>query len=201
METSEIVDRIARTAARGRRKLIALVGPPASGKSTLADALSNTHESWRAVPMDGFHLDNALLIPRDLLARKGSPPTFDAAGFLHLVRRLATEDDVLYPLFDRALDKSINAAGRVGPETDTVIVEGNYLLLDQPVWRDLAQHWDLSIRLDVPQNVLRERLLQRWLQHGLSGDAALQKAEANDLPNARLIARQSLPADITLQSY
>lgn len=200
MTPNDIAERIARTTAKGRRKLIALVGPPASGKSTLAEALAGASEGWRAVPMDGFHLDNALLIPRDLLARKGSPPSFDAAGFLHLVRRLATEEEVIYPLFDRALDKSINAAGRVGPETDTVVVEGNYLLLDHPVWRDLASLWDLTIRLDVPQDVLRERLLQRWLDHGLSRDEALEKAEANDLPNAQLIASHSLPADITLQS-
>ena len=59
------------------------------------------------VPMDGFHLDNALLDARGLRAKKGAPETFDVAGFIALIHRLKTEADVVYPLFDRARDLSV----------------------------------------------------------------------------------------------
>ncbi|MEP5731391.1 MAG: hypothetical protein ABJL67_18700 [Sulfitobacter sp.] len=198
MTPQEIVALINATLKTGQRKLVALVGPPASGKSTLAQALADLDPKAAVVPMDGFHLDNALIEPRGLLARKGSPDTFDAAGFLHLVRRLGTEADVTFPLFDRGLDKSINAAGHLGPETETVIVEGNYLLLDRPIWDQLPLLWDYSIRLDVAKDQLENRLIQRWRDYGLSEQAAQERAQSNDLINARSVQDNSLPADLVL---
>jgi len=192
-------DRVIDTPRQGRRRLVAIIGAPASGKSTLADVLAQALCSAgcpaQVVPMDGFHLHNQILVERELLNKKGAPETFDAGGLLHLVKRLHDDDDVFYPLFDRQRDISIAGAGYVDPTTDTIIVEGNYLLLDAPVWRELSQHWDLTIMLDVPMPELRERLLQRWLSFGLSRDKAIKRAEENDLANAQIVATQSLDAD------
>jgi len=148
--------------------------------------------------MDGFHLDNALLSERGLLSRKGAPETFDAAGFIHLIRRLKAEDDVVFPRFDRSLDMSIAGAGVIRPETTTILVEGNYLMLDQPVWRDLRQIWDLSVGIDVSLQVLEQRLLQRWIDHGYTPQDAQAKAEGNDLPNAKLVLENAYPCDIVI---
>jgi len=50
------------------RKLIALGGPPCSGKSNmarrLADKLTAAGRTTQVVPMDGFHLDNRILQAR-----------------------------------------------------------------------------------------------------------------------------------------
>lgn len=184
------------------RRLVALAGAPASGKSTmaerLAEALDRAGAKAEVVPMDGFHLDNTLLIAGGLLARKGAPETFDADGFVHLVGRLKAEREVVYPLFDRTRDIAIAGAGRVGADSDVVIVEGNYLLFDAEPWRALAQLWDVSIRIAPPIEVLRERLIARWITHGLSDEDAVARAEGNDLANAKLIAARALPADFTL---
>lgn len=198
MTPNRLAETIRSTPFEGRRRLVALAGPPASGKSTLAEEIAAQDPTFRVVPMDGFHLDNAILDARGMRARKGSPPTFDVAGFVHMVRRLATEDEVVIPAFDRALDKSINAAAVVGPEIDTVIVEGNYLLLDAPGWRDLMPLWDYAIQLDVAEDVLRDRLLQRWLSYGFSEAEARAKADANDLPNALYVKAHSLRPDLTV---
>jgi len=148
--------------------------------------------------MDGFHLDNSLLTERGLLSRKGAPETFDVAGFIHLIRRLKTEDDVVFPRFDRSLDMSIAGAGIIRPETTTILVEGNYLMLDQPIWRDLRQIWDLSVGIDVSLQVLEQRLLQRWVDHGYTPQDAQAKAEGNDLPNAKLVLENAYPCDIVI---
>jgi pantothenate kinase len=190
--------RIDAVAYTGKRRVVALAGPPASGKSTLAETLERNDSTMQVVPMDGFHLDNALLTERGLLSRKGAPETFDAAGFIHLIRRLKTEDDVVFPRFDRSLDMSIAGAGIIRPETTTILVEGNYLMLDQPVWRDLRQIWDLSVGIDVSLQVLEQRLLQRWIDHGYTPQDAQAKAAGNDLPNAKLVLENRYTCDIVI---
>ncbi|MEL6678742.1 MAG: nucleoside/nucleotide kinase family protein [Pseudomonadota bacterium] len=196
----ELAARIRAMSHRGTRRLVALVGPPASGKSTLAAQLADTlGPAARVVPMDGFHLDNTILEARGLLPRKGAPETFDAAGFRHLCARLASEPEVIYPTFDRGRDIAIAGSGRLGPDCDTVVVEGNYLLLDDPAWRDLHPLWDVSIWLDVDLAEIERRLMERWRIHGLDEATARARTGENDLPNARLIRDRSVPATLTLR--
>ncbi|MFT6169264.1 MAG: fructokinase [Celeribacter sp.] len=188
----------------GARHLIAVAGAPGSGKSTLADALAEAlildGTTTCVVPMDGFHLDNSILQTRGVLDRKGAPETFDATGFQRMILALTSRQDVVIPTFDRARDIAIAGARVVEAQTDVIIIEGNYLLFDDPNWRGLTDHWSLSVRLDVPIDVLRQRLVQRWLDHGLEADQAVQRAESNDLANATRIVDQALPADITVHS-
>jgi len=187
----DLARRIAALPAARPRLLVAVAGPPASGKSTLAEAvaarLSAEGRRARHVPMDGFHLDNAVLEARGLLARKGAPETFDAAGFVHAVHRLATEAEVVLPSFDRVRD--IAVAGRIAIEAaDTVaVVEGNYLAFDRRPWSELAALWHFSVFLDVPEETLAARLVARWRSHGLEETEARRRAASNDLPNARLV--------------
>ncbi|MEV8465630.1 nucleoside/nucleotide kinase family protein [Fluviibacterium sp. DFM31] len=182
--------------ASGQRLLVAIAGPPASGKSTVAEALvARLGAEAILVPMDGFHLDNRLLEQRSLLPRKGAPETFDAAGFCHAIGRLKTEPSVILPSFDRSRDLSVAGAIEVTPLHRIAVVEGNYLLFDADPWRKLATLWDFSVWTAPDETVLRSRLIARWRDHGLPPDAAEARAEANDLPNARRILASRLPAD------
>ena len=188
-----------------QRILVALAGAPGSGKSTLAAELCRRMRDQKiraeVVPMDGFHLDNAILDTRGLRARKGSPDTFDAAGFVHLIRRLSDRAEVFVPLFDRTRDLAIAGATVVSADCEVVIIEGNYLLFNQAPWSDLAPLWTLSARLDVPLPELRARLIQRWLTLGLSRAAATRRAESNDIPNAARVIDLALPADLILRTH
>ncbi|GAA6180845.1 nucleoside triphosphate hydrolase [Shimia sp. NS0008-38b] len=185
---------------RGLRRVVALSGPPASGKSTLAISLGRHLGALGCnatiVPMDGFHLSNQALVDRGLLDRKGAPETFDVPGFLDLVSKFHDTAELLFPTFDRARDVTVPESGTLAKSCDTVIVEGNYLLFDAPLWRDLPGFWDISVALDVSPEVLRRRLVDRWLRHGLSQEKAEQRAEGNDLRNARMIANAQLPSDV-----
>jgi pantothenate kinase len=188
---------------KGRRKLVALAGPPASGKSTLAkelaEYLGNRGLNCEVVPMDGFHLDNTVLNTLGLLDRKGCPESFDAHGFLRLLKALTNEAAIYYPTFDRDRDIAIAGSGVVDPDCQLVIVEGNYLLLDAPIWKDLHALWDYSIFLSIPDDILEERLVQRWRSHGCSEAEATSKALTNDIPNARITQSSQLTSDMILK--
>ncbi|KAF0674840.1 nucleoside/nucleotide kinase family protein [Profundibacterium mesophilum] len=200
-----MTDLAARIAALppGRRHLVALAGPPAAGKSYRAEritrALADKGRVASVLPMDGFHLDDAILERRGLRARKGAPETFDLAGLRRCLEAIHAGGEVIHPVFDRAREIAIAGAGEIPAQCELVIVEGNYLLLDRPGWRDLAGLWSLSIRLAPPRDEIERRLCARWEQHGYDECAARAKLEGNDLPNARLVLRCSLAADITLE--
>ena len=199
---AQVADRVEALPKPRLRNLVAVVGPPASGKTTLAAQLRETLNE-RSIPtglvaMDGFHLDNAILDQRGLRPRKGAPETFDLAGFASILQRLTVEHEVIAPTFDRARDASIGSSSVVTSDMTTVVVEGNYLLLDEPGWRDLSDHWALSVMLEVSAAQLEARLLERWRKFGFDDETAMAKARGNDLPNALRVRENSLTADMTI---
>jgi fructokinase len=188
------------------RLLIAVAGAPASGKSTFAKVLKAQFEEAGVpaviVPMDGFHLDNRLLDELGLRERKGAPETFDLGGFTALIQRLqAGEDSVYLPVFDRRRDIAIAGARRMTSDSEVLIVEGNYLLFDELGWRDLRPLWDMSIWIETPERLVRDRCIQRWLDHGHDQDAARERAESNDIRNARRVTARRLEADMTINEW
>ncbi|MFQ0815185.1 nucleoside triphosphate hydrolase [Brucella anthropi] len=199
---SEILARLAQT---GGRLIVAIAGPPGAGKSTLSDDLRRAINKGGEtpsiiVPMDGFHLDDAILDKRGLRSRKGSPPTFDCAGFAALLQRLKqAEDEVFIPVFDRSLELSRAAASVVGLEHRVLLVEGNYLLLDGEPWARLAPFFDMTLYLDVPFAELERRLTDRWLSFGFDAETARNRALSNDIPNAELVEARSRKADFVVR--
>lgn len=201
MIPTDILTRIKTVPNSRHRRVIAIAGPPASGKSTFAAEVVEHLDDAHVLPMDGFHLDNDTLNARGMLHRKGAPRTFNGAGFVALVRRLQTPGDLRVPLFDRAHDRVIPDAATIPADCRTVIVEGNYLLLEKAPWTSLRPEWDLSVYLDVPIEILRQRLVRRWLDHGFNHEDAVKKAESNDIPNAENVVQNGFEADLICTNW
>lgn len=199
--TSEAVLSAIKTAAKDAgRLMVGIAGPPGSGKSTYAAELAGRLGPGAVVvPMDGFHLDNATLQDMARLHRKGAPDTFDSAGFLRLVQELRAGGDVSYPTFDRKNDCTVPRGGKVDKAARIILVEGNYLFLQTPIWRELAPLFDVTVSLDVPRDVLRSRLVARWLAHGLTAAQAEARAEENDMKNVDIVLTQSADADYAVR--
>lgn len=206
ISSTTIVDALQRRAGDARRFLVGLAGPPAAGKSTLAEALRAgllaRGETAEILPMDGFHLDNGILSERGLLPRKGAPETFDARGFIDIVTALKHgHDEVLVPVFDRARELSINAARAIAQDTRFILAEGNYLLYRDAPWDRLDGLFDFTIFVGPPYPVLEERLRQRWTGYDLPGDQIGWKLYGNDLPNGKRILENSRPADLHIDLF
>jgi pantothenate kinase len=201
-----IVDAIQRRAGDARRFLVGLAGPPAAGKSTLAEVLRDglvaRGETAEILPMDGFHMDNGILAARGLLQRKGVPESFDGRGFIDIVTALKRgEGEVLVPVFDRSRELAINAARAIPQQTRFILAEGNYLLFKDAPWDRLAGVFDFTIFVGPPYKVLEERLRQRWLGYALPEEQIHWKLYGNDLPNGKRILENSRPADLTIDIF
>lgn len=204
IDAAGLLERLRRL-PRGGRTVVAIAGAPGSGKSTLAEALVdglNARDPGSAalLPMDGFHFDDRVLDALGRRARKGAPDTFDVGGLDHSLARLRTRDEafVAVPVFDRAIEIARAGARLIPAGVPVIVAEGNYLLLKDAPWSALARHFELTVRLDVPEDVLRARLALRWQGYGLSDGEIARKLEENDLPNGRTVTMRSRAADYVI---
>lgn len=216
LDTATAVDAIAELAGRNDRVVVGLTGPPATGKSTAADVLARgcRERGLRTViaPMDGFHLAQAVLDERGWRPVKGAPHTFDAVGYVELLARIRRggeqtgkhigddigQDTVWAPAFDRSLEEPIAGSIPIAPDTQVVLTEGNYLLLADRPWREVPGLLDAIWYVETPDELRRERLIERHRSYGRSVAEATQRALGSDERNAVLVRSTRERADAIL---
>jgi pantothenate kinase len=199
-ELLEAVDRVT------GRFLLGITGPPGAGKSSVATSVeqaANDSRGWgfaAVAPMDGFHRSNQELEAEGLRQVKGAPETFDVEGLVRLLEqvRRAPGATILWPGFDRAREETVPGSIAITPATKLVVVDGNYLLLDRPAWRDVRPLLDEVWYVDAPRSVLRARLLARARAGGRSEAEAVRHVDESDLRNAELVAMTRPFADRVL---
>ena len=207
VELTQIADLLEARTTGGERVIVAIAGAPGSGKSTLAEKLvgklNGRQPGLAAVlPMDGFHFDDLHLVPAGLRPRKGAPHTFDVGGLFHTLKRLRDRDEaeVFVPVFDRKIEIARAGARVIPASVGVIVVEGNWLLLDQAPWDRLRSLFDASVMVEVSDQTLRARLRGRWERLGLSEAEIVAKLEENDLPNGRLVRDGSTAPDWRLRN-
>jgi pantothenate kinase len=152
------------------------------------------------VGMDGFHLAQARLAELGRLDRKGAPDTFDAEGFVALVRRLRGRagETVYAPEFRRELEESIAGAVAVERRVGLVVVEGNYLLVPRRPWVELRFLFDQVWYCERDEQDRLADLIARHREYGKSPEEARRWALGPDQRNAQLIASTRLRSDLVV---
>lgn len=199
------------------RVVVILAGPPGSGKSTIAARVvsrlnaSSTTPFAALLPMDGFHLPRATLdaLPNsaEAYARRGASWTFDSASVLSLVRvlyssRYSPSETILAPSFDHALKDPVASGIKIGPDIKFIILEGNYLLLDEEPWRGIKDLVDDAWFVDVDPELARTRIAKRHIKSGIehTWESAVRRAEGNDLLNGVIIRKRLVRPDVGVMS-
>jgi fructokinase len=203
LSLADLVERARALAVPGQRHLLGITGAPGAGKSKVAeDIVDKLGPDLAAfVPMDGFHLSNHTLIALGRRDRKGAWDTFDADGYVHLLRRLRNqEEDIVHaPHFDRDVDESIGSALPIRREVPLVVTEGNYLLTEVGGWGGAAPLLDETWYLQLDDQTRLQRLSYRHQLHGMTQEEADTWARTTDQDNAVLI-EQSMPrADLVIR--
>ncbi|PZE63220.1 nucleoside/nucleotide kinase family protein [Curtobacterium sp. MCLR17_044] len=202
----QAVERAVELARSSKRTVLGIAGAPGAGKSTLARRIVTAVDDRLGagtavqVPMDGFHLSNAALDALGRHDRKGAADTFDADGYVALVRRLvaADEDVVWAPDFDRRVDEPVAGSIAVPRAARLVVSEGNYLLDDTAPWSALPALFTETWFCAVADDVRLDRLVGRHMRHGRDHDAARAWAVEVDGVNAARVAPTVIRASRTV---
>ena len=179
-----------------RQQIVGIVGAPGAGKSTIAAALVSQLPDAALLPMDGFHLPQARLVELGRRERMGATDTFDVPGFLAVLRDLRVSGGPVFaPGFDRTIEEPVPDAIVIQPSAATVVVEGNYLLLDSGGWEEAAELFDATFVVQLDDRIRLDRLIARHVRYGKSEADARAWALGPDEANARLIAGTAARAD------
>jgi hypothetical protein len=194
-----------------RRILVMLAAPPGTGKSTLAGFLEKLSAEVerisrvQAIGMDGFHRRQEYLVSHNtyrdgneipMVDIKGAPVTFDIDKLTESIRRITLGENFGWPGYDRLLHNPVEDA--VFIEGDIILLEGNYLLLDDDGWRELSKYADYTISLKASEDMLHSRLLDRKIKSGASAEKAAAFVDFSDMFNVRICLEKTMKADLEL---
>ena len=181
------------------RRIVGILGPPAAGKSTIAEALVAQLPSAIVLPMDGYHYPQARLVELGRRERMGAPDTFDVPSFVATLRALRDVHNsctsVFAPAFDRGIEEPVPDAIEIVQELRTVVVEGNYLLLESGGWESVAPLLDATVFVRLDRGIRQQRLIERHVRFGKSPADARSWALGTDERNALAIEATAARAD------
>ena len=127
---------------------------------------------------------------------KGAPVTFDLERLTSSVKKVAAGETCGWPVYDRLLHNPVEDAIQVN--SSIVLLEGNYLLLDEDGWRDLSAYADYTISIRAEEDFLRSRLIDRKMKTGVDEKKAVRFVNYSDMPNVRICLEKTKTADLQL---
>ena len=195
---------------KGRRILVMLAAPPGAGKSTLLDFLEHLSKitddvkEIQTIGMDGFHHYQDYLLGHEtvrdgktikLVEIKGAPITFDLEALKDRIQLVSGGANCGWPTYDRNLHNPVENTIQI--TSDIVLLEGNYLLLNEEGWRDLSSFADYTIFISADEAMLRNRLVERKAKN-TPLEQAKEFVEKSDMRNALEVLHNSKKADLHL---
>ncbi len=197
--------------AKGSRLLVMLAAPPGAGKSTMVSFLQHLAKDIipefkvQSIGMDGFHRRQEYLLEHTTVVDgtevrmvdvKGSPITFDLEKLRSSIEGVMSSKIDTWPTYDRHLHNPVEAA--ISIDADILLLEGNYLLLDEPGWDNLSELADYSISISADAEMLRERLIDRKEKSGNAREIAEKFVDFSDMRNVRLCLEKTKKSDLEL---
>ena len=194
----------------GRRILVFLSAPPGTGKTTLVQFLEYLSEQEadmepiQAIGLDGFHYPsdyinshNAIVCGKTVPMKevKGCPETYDTEKLEQKLQKIGQED-ILWPIYDRNIHDVVEDVVKV--DQDIILLEGNWLLLEEEPWTSIRKWADGTILIRAEEEMLKERLIGRKQKGGLSRKAAEEWYENSDRVNVRRVLNDSVKGDLVL---
>ena len=187
---SEVIERLSPTS----RVIVAIDGPDAAGKTTLADAiaLQTTRPTLRA-SIDDWHN------PRQIRLGRGadSPLGYymDSFDYCALTSRLLLPfregaGIVQSACFDFRLDAPAELEAQVPSPDTALLLDGVFLLRPE-----LRPYWDLSVYLHVSESVSLRRAIARDAGHLGGEQQTRRRYEQRYLPGQALYRAAAAPAD------
>ncbi len=200
-----------------RRLMVAIGGPPGSGKSYIAEQIS-----WiigkgllpgcfcTTLPMEGFFYPHQYLRQNyrktsegniSLADVKGGPDTYDVASMKISLERLKTaqDEDIFWPGFNKDYNDVIPRLYRVSSSFNVILVQGDFLLLDRGPYSGLPGLFDARIYIESPAAAVISHLMQRHILNGSTEFAAKERLKKIDLPNARIAESTRTGADLIIE--
>lgn len=180
-----------------RRIILFLSAPPGVGKTTLAQFLEylstqdDTVEDIQAIGLDGFHYHQDYILAHTVDVNgekmpmkdvKGCLETFDLEKLKEKLSELKNKE-VKWPVYNRIIHDVQEDAVTV--TKNIILIEGNWLLSTEGDWRGLIDVCDDSIFISAGEEILKDRLVQRKIDGGLSPKEAEAFCENSDLKNVR----------------
>ena len=202
-----------------QREIVALLGANGTGKTTCFYSIAGlTSIDSGTITLNGKNISGMPIykranlglsyLPQEPSIFKGMTVEDNVASVLEIstrdrfVRRIKLES--LLTSFSLTNIRKAKAITLSGGERRRVEIARNlatypkYLLLDEPMWRDLNDCWDLTAFVEIDLKLLKRRLIKRWIAQGFNDQEAEAWIETNDLPNAHRILQNRIPEDVTL---
>jgi pantothenate kinase len=189
---------VTKASSDGAQYWVGVAGAPGSGKTTLVSALAavlgRSGVSCTVVPMDGYHYSrmelDAMPDPGSAHRFRGAPFTFNADAFVGDLRLARKDRAFSFPGFDHSVKDPVPDTHVLKRTSRVVLVEGNYLLLDEDPWRALSEPglfdemWYLRCPLEVAKQRLAKRHMHAW---GWTMQQAMERIEDSDGKNMALV--------------
>lgn len=196
---------------KASRIVVFLAAPPAVGKTTLCqflEYLSQQKEDVtevQALGLDGFHYHSEYINSHDAVVLgktvpmktvKGCPETYDTEKLQKKLDKIKQEN-ILWPIYDRNIHDVVEDVTEV--TKDIVLIEGNWLLLNEEPWKSIKEIADYTILIQSAEETLKERLIGRKIKGGLSREEAEAWYVNSDSVNVKRVLHTSIPGDLMLK--